>query len=86
VTHRRYRQDLRRLTLRLTPSTHDALSALVPAGARATFVEAALRVALAREAQLRGLGASPAVQLAGIAALLRELAADVDRHASKWGE
>lgn len=82
---RRYAQAVRSYRVGLSDTTLRALEALVPLGARASFVDAAIRRALGARARQLGAGALPGEQLAAIAAALRDLGAELDRHAERWG-
>ncbi|MBI4212832.1 MAG: hypothetical protein HY534_00835 [Chloroflexi bacterium] len=83
---RRYGAGIRGYRLGLTSETIAALDAVVPAGQRAAFCEAAIRKALAERARLLGAGDLPGERLEVVAEALEQMSAEVRRHAKLWGD
>lgn len=82
---RRYGKDVQSIRVGLQASTIGSLEALVPAGERSAFVDAAVRAALRHRARIYLSSASPGDDLSAIADVLRDLAAELDAHAKAWG-
>ena len=83
---RRYGTGIRGYRLGLTAETIAALDAVVPAGQRAAFCEAAIRKALAERARLLGAGDLPGERLEALAESLEQMTAEIRRHAKVWGD